>query len=235
MGSIGPEHLSAKERNILLFDSLPATLPTVVLSDDIDRESIASAGVATLAALKEDDLAPNVVWRDLCALSGTFRTFYGSKPVWKVWKKLRQLHQPTSFTLVSGKAEIVRVGKNSSWVLAPYTFETQGRPEMLCSGYIGLVPGAISGKWKIWMFTTLLEQLKGFPSPDRLSDDSISNRCLSNSGDGNFDCIVVGAGYSGLVIAGRLQNVGAKVIVLERDPEVGDNWKNRYHSARCKL
>lgn len=216
-----------------MFDSLPSTLPAAILPQDVDLEAVAKVGVATLAAFKREDLAPNVIWRDLCALTGTFRTFYGPDQVWTVWKKLSQTRQPIGFVDVPGGAEIVRVGKNSSWVLVPYRFETQSFPPLQCSGYIGLVPDPASGKWKVWMLTTLGDQLKGYQSPDKLSEDSISKRWVNDKDDENFDAIVVGAGYSGLAVAGRLQNVGAKVIILESSPDVGDNWKNRYHSARC--
>ncbi|KAJ9603149.1 hypothetical protein H2200_012444 [Cladophialophora chaetospira] len=254
MGSLGPEHLSMKDQNALLFDSLPAYLPNIILPETYDLEALASDAVIRLENLEPSDLAEDVVWRDLCALTGTFRTFYGSINVHSVWKKLFRVHRPHLFKPVLGASEIFRAGKRSSWVQISYTFECRGNPETRCSGFIGLIPDLISSTWKIWLFTTLLEELKGFPSPDKpafqpqangLSDGShASNRFTSGKIPNNlphhlkkkesFDCVVVGAGFSGLAIAGRLHAMGISVLTVEKNPEVGDNWKNRYDSARCK-
>ena len=91
------------------------------------------------------------------------------------------------------------------------------------------------------MLTTLLEELKGFPSPDKPAAESPTNEvgfdCQLPNGikrNDTFDCVVVGAGFSGLAIAGRLHAMGIKCVILEKNPQIGDNWKNRYDSARCK-
>jgi putative flavoprotein involved in K+ transport len=41
---------------------------------------------------------------------------------------------------------------------------------------------------------------------------------------------VVGAGQGGLTIAARLKQLGVDTLVVERNPRVGDNWRNRYRS-----
>jgi cation diffusion facilitator CzcD-associated flavoprotein CzcO len=42
--------------------------------------------------------------------------------------------------------------------------------------------------------------------------------------------LIVGAGQSGLTLAARLGQIGVDALVVEQNPRVGDNWRNRYHS-----
>ena len=35
-------------------------------------------------------------------------------------------------------------------------------------------------------------------------------------------------GHSGLDVAARLKYLGVKTLIVERNPRVGDNWRNRY-------
>ncbi|KAK6383925.1 hypothetical protein LTS17_003217 [Exophiala oligosperma] len=245
MGSLGAEKIvSLKDTNTLLFESLPASLPHTRLPDDVGIDAVATAGVALLDTLHENqsDLIDGVVWRDLCALTGTFRTFYGVQRVWSVWNKLSRTHQPCNFKVIPGTAEVVHAGDSSSWIMTAYEFECRGDPATKCSGFVGLVPDPASpSQWKIWMFTTLLEELIGFPNPDVAAAPKTKTNGVITNGDSShhtagedddFQVVVVGAGFSGLAVAGRLHAMGIKVVVIERNPELGDNWKNRYESAR---
>lgn len=47
-----------------------------------------------------------------------------------------------------------------------------------------------------------------------------------------FEVAVVGAGPAGLLVARRLQQEGADVIVLDAHARVGDSWRERYGSLR---
>jgi hypothetical protein len=47
-----------------------------------------------------------------------------------------------------------------------------------------------------------------------------------------FDCIVVGGGYSGLALGGRLKALGISLVILEKNSRVGGNWLNRYSSMK---
>jgi hypothetical protein len=126
-----------------------------------------------------------------------------------------------------------------SWVQARFTFETHGQPGTVCSGHIALSLDS-SSQWKIWTLTTMLEEIKGFPSPDSIKFASGNNEAVNgnhsnaHNADPDFDCVIVGAGFSGLCLAGRLTALGVRSVTLERNARVGDNWRNRYDSARCK-
>ncbi|KAH7397964.1 dimethylaniline monooxygenase (N-oxide forming) [Cadophora sp. MPI-SDFR-AT-0126] len=59
-----------------------------------------------------------------------------------------------------------------------------------------------------------------------------SNGALTASHPYDFDCVVVGGGPAGLSTGGRLKSLGLSYVVLDRNEQAGDNWKNRYSSAR---
>ncbi len=44
----------------------------------------------------------------------------------------------------------------------------------------------------------------------------------------------VGAGHNGLALAARLQALGVKTLIIERNARVGDNWRNRYEVGSCE-
>ncbi|HGJ8975505.1 TPA: flavin-containing monooxygenase [Pseudomonas aeruginosa] len=53
---------------------------------------------------------------------------------------------------------------------------------------------------------------------------------------GNFDVIVVGAGFAGLYLIHSLRQKGLSVLAFEAGPEVGGTWFwNRYPGARCDI
>ena len=43
-------------------------------------------------------------------------------------------------------------------------------------------------------------------------------------------CLAVGAGHNGLALSARLQALGVKTLIVERNARVGDNWRNRYEA-----
>jgi hypothetical protein len=95
------------------------------------------------------------------------------------------------------------------------------------------------GKWKIWLLRTILEGLKGEGSVDFLApgEERKESKDVNGNGKGlsHFNCVVIGAGQAGLSVAGRLKALGVSCVVLEKYAEVGDNWKMRYDSCKCKL
>jgi hypothetical protein len=44
--------------------------------------------------------------------------------------------------------------------------------------------------------------------------------------------LIIGAGHSGLDLAARLKCLGVRTLVVEKNPRIGDNWRNRY-DALC--
>ena len=44
------------------------------------------------------------------------------------------------------------------------------------------------------------------------------------------EVLIIGAGQSGLALAAQLHHLGVPYLVAERNPRIGDNWRNRYDS-----
>jgi hypothetical protein len=57
----------------------------------------------------------------------------------------------------------------------------------------------------------------------------------ANSVKKDFECVIIGGGQAGLSTAGRLAALGVSYVILEAFAEVGDNWKTRYDSTKCKF
>lgn len=48
--------------------------------------------------------------------------------------------------------------------------------------------------------------------------------------DGDPTVLIVGGGQSGLELAARLGCLDVSVVVVEKNPRVGDNWRDRYEA-----
>ena len=219
------------------IENLKGSLPHAEVATNVDHASVASSCIKKLNHFNTQTFTGQAIWRDVYALTGTVRTFNGAEQIQSVWTELSDLHHQSGFNLISGSSKVVRLDTNCSWIQARFSFDTAGQPEALCSGQIGIVPDRNSG-WKIWLLTTILEEIKGFPSPDfigpQATDETISEPAGAPQSS-QFDCVVVGAGFGGLCLAGRLKAIGVRSVTLERNANIGDNWTNRYESARCKI
>lgn len=222
---------------------LPGTLPTVPLPDDIDCGLVAPTCIAYLNKLEEENLATDSFWRDCLCMIGSIRTFHTSASIITAWRDVHPQRKPFNFQYVDGSAHVFNLSNGRrAWVTAMFTFETTGEQASKCSGMCNLVPDG-KGSWKIWAFSTILEELKGMEkgNPDEMSwtaqSGPIPNLTRSDSGIDQqyFDCLIVGAGMSGLCTASRLQALGVSYVAVDRNAEVGENWSKRYDSAKLHL
>ena len=56
------------------------------------------------------------------------------------------------------------------------------------------------------------------------------------AGANNYDAIIVGAGFSGIEMAGKLKQAGIKYLILEKSSGVGGTWRyNSYPGLRCDV
>lgn len=233
MTQLAPRVPSIKESKPgAVLANLPGSLPRTTIARDVDHAAIAVSCIDNLKSLTLDTLADDAVWRDLWALTGTARTFYRPECMLPAWSELSISQRPKEFSLVPQSSKVVQLGEDFCWIQAGFVFECEGPPATTCSGIIGIVPDGHSG-WKIWMLSTILEQLHGNLNPDVMpSMSEVHAAETNNSEEINFGCVIVGAGFSGLCVAGCLQAVGVRTITLEQNSCIGKNWLNRYHSAR---
>ncbi|RLL95867.1 hypothetical protein CFD26_105769 [Aspergillus turcosus] len=213
-----------------ILPSLLDELPSAIIPDDVDLASIAGPFADCLTRLSASDFAEVPIWRDCFALTGTLRTFYSAWTVSEVYRNRCLARQAQSFHLQADDAHIVRIGPSCSWIDVPFSFETNASPAACCSGVLSLIPSGERGGYRIWMLQTVLDQFKGYPSVDTL--DATTQSPSAGDSTTHFDCLIVGAGHSGLNVAGRLKALGVSYLVIDKNPCVGDNWRLRYDSAK---
>ena len=226
------------------LSSLPFSLPKTSNVQGIDHVGVAASWVERLTALRADHFVKEAYWRDLLALTGTFRTFQSPQSIIFAWKELTEKYSLSDLQLVPNSSAI-RSNPTISWIHARFTFRVSTRPAAKCSGILRLVPDA-DGRWKIWVLSTILEEIEGLDNPDVLllrsqqklsaTEDSPSQISLRKRKDerrprsNEFGCVVIGAGMAGLSTLSRLRALGVSAIAVERHRELGGNWLARYDS-----
>jgi putative flavoprotein involved in K+ transport len=184
---------------------------------------------------------PDGWWRDLLAFTWDLRTFQGTDAIIGALDQTLESARPSGFVLTEGKEPVlVEVDENTRWVQAFFDFETAVARG---AGFFRLMPDG-AGAWKAWTVLTTMDALKGFEErlgPRRTVGVSHGEEQARLSWlerrqrEGEFTdsepaVLVVGAGQGGLTVAARLGQLGVDTLVVERNPRVGDNWRNRYRS-----
>jgi hypothetical protein len=209
----------------------PSSLPTIIIPQNTDASSVANSFAPKLEQLNESHFVKDAVWRDIFALTGTLRTFYGPASILAAWSETSQRAKAGFFVINS--ARVNRTPFGAHWVESLFSFETKAIPETACTAIVTLVLDN-DGNWRIWTMRTILEELKGQPSVNCLTKAEASKLSNGYEEKSHFDCIVIGGGQAGLSVAGRLKALGVSYVVVDKYKEVGDNWKNRYDSAKRK-
>ena len=201
--------------------------------------AIASADPARIADLFIEDS----YWKDLLAFSWEFRLFSGRANIEAGLKALLPAVKPHSVRYGAGRSAprlLKRLGKPV--IEGFFDFDTQvGR----CTGFARLMfdPGNPLSS-RAWIVLTTLQELHGFeetigsrrPSGHEYSrnfggDNWLDKRIKEQTyADRDPQVLIIGAGQSGLAVAARMRQIGVDALIVEKDPRVGDNWRNRYHS-----
>ncbi|KAF8523192.1 hypothetical protein JB92DRAFT_2705437 [Gautieria morchelliformis] len=193
-----------------------------VASGDID---------AVLVLFLEDGL-----WRDMLALTWTMRTIHGTSRIRKLLEarlaeaKVDHIHLPTHRDKQPSLFEVPGL----IWVQAFFDFETAVG---VCSGIFRVVPTA-NGQWKAHVMYTNMESLRGMPykvGPLRSFEpnhgqwlDRRAKEAAFEDADPNV--LIVGGGHGGLDTAARLKYQDVPALVIEKNPRIGDNWRDRYQA-----
>jgi hypothetical protein len=229
---------------------LPVALPANPIKNDIDTKFIADKFTQILNTLSDKNFKDDAVWRDHFAFTGSIRTFYGPSTIGKAFNETSKIVKPRNF-IITKPGQIMRPGK-FAWIDMHFNFETGGIPATTASGFLSVVP--VDGEWKIWVLRTILEELKGHESVDRLepsysdrsgtnemnganddTQDTSGDYSHSNGGKLHFDTVVIGGGQAGLCTGGRLKALGLSYLVVDKHAQTGDSWRTRYDSTRRKL
>jgi hypothetical protein len=182
-------------------------------------------------------------WRDLLALTWGIKTVSGASAIVREIRAHSDRVKPSGFVIDPGRTPpraVKRAGTDA--IEAIFAFETvEGRG----SGVLRLVPDASDGgKPKAWTLLTALDELKGFeehvgklrPDGKSYSRDFHGPNWLDlrTSAAAYIDrdptVLVVGGGQAGLSIAARLTQLQVDTLIVDRERQIGDNWRNRYHA-----
>ncbi|KAK5222259.1 hypothetical protein LTR72_006516 [Exophiala xenobiotica] len=237
---------------------LPVSLPTIPIPEFIDVDAVANYFNSSFEVLGESHFLQDAIWRDTLVMTGTLRTFYSAQSIAAAWKDTSATQKPTSFE-ISGKARVHKAA-DAHWANIPFKFETRGVPAMTADGLLSVIPDK-DGIWKIWIMRTIIKDLKGQPSVDKLEPTySLNGEKLLNGPNGpngtieysngttpngtltngeskhgpnvDFEAVVIGGGQAGLSVGGRLKALCVRYVVLDKYEEVGDSWAKRYDSTR---
>ncbi|KAF8882841.1 hypothetical protein BD779DRAFT_1612399 [Infundibulicybe gibba] len=182
-----------------------------------------------------DHFLEDAFWRDLLALSWDFRTFSGKEKMNKFLSDRLLLAKPTNFRLRDEYLALQRPFPDLAWISAMFDFETDVG---LASGVFRLVPTS-TGEWKAHGILTNLEDLKGFPEqlgprrgqsidPGEVWAENRRRECEFKDADPAV--LIIGGGQSGLGLAARLKCLNISALVVEKNPRIGDNWRDRYEA-----
>ena len=186
---------------------------------------------------------PDGYWKDIVSFTWAYRTFAGLAEIERGFKQTVADVRPCRARLSPGRTPPRLVKRSARKVIEAYfDFDTDaGRG----TGFVRLPfdPDAPQPP-RAWILLTTLQELAG--SPPRLGDrrptgvgfsesfagdNWLGQRLKASAYEGRDpEVLIVGGGHSSLILAARLAVMGADVLVVERNPRIGDNWRNRYHS-----
>ncbi|KAF4886350.1 putative indole-3-pyruvate monooxygenase YUCCA3 [Colletotrichum fructicola] len=219
-----------------IYDVLPNTSSTDWA--DVDASKVGLSVVTELSEGLQRRHQPSVAklftgnttgvhWKDTLALTAHLRTFNGGKTVAAALVELSHLRRITAVEF--GAAQVVKANEELAWVDCSFYFSTES-PKARCRGKLMLIPDGADGEWRIWSMSTWLTNFE-----DHLEDETLLRHPsipLPAETDFRTDVLVIGGGNAGVILAGRLKALNVDYVVVDRNKQVGDNWRLRYDCMR---
>jgi putative flavoprotein involved in K+ transport len=193
-----------------------------------DFERVLTAGdINTAAAL----FVADCYWRDLVAFTWNIVTVEGAEGIRDLLSHTLGRVQPRAFAVADelGTPDAA----TESWI----KFETSVGQGI---GHLRLRDG------KAWTLLTTLNELKGHEEPQRdrrpkgTEHGAVPNRQTwleqrrhEAQELGHVSqpyAVIVGGGQGGIALGARLRQLGVPSIIVDRNPQPGDAWRNRYKS-----
>jgi cation diffusion facilitator CzcD-associated flavoprotein CzcO len=214
------------------------TDPHSIVEDWLADAEAALRGAETTAFA--DLFAGNGWWRDRLVFSWDLRTL-GGRDVIAEFLKSHLSDAAVQRLELSATHPVSRIEGPAGrvWVEGFFDIETavaRGR------GIVRLVQTEEGPK--AWTLLTTVTELKGFEeSTGHRRPKGVHhgvNRSQENWREKRTDAVefvdtdpqvvILGAGQGGLTLAARLDQLGVSSVIIERNPRVGDSWRNRYKS-----
>ncbi len=170
-------------------------------------------------------------WRDLLSFTWNIRTMEGRGAIAAMLEACLDTAAPTGWRR-DGPAERTEDGI-AAWI----AFETAAA---WGTGRVTLRDG------KGYILLTAMEDLKGHEDPrgsarikgiehraDRARKTWSERRAETTARLGREDqpeVLIVGGGQGGVALAARLKQLDVPALIVEKNPRIGDSWRNRYRS-----
>lgn len=198
--------------------------------------AIGAGDAARLAGL----FAPECHWRDLLAFDWNLHTVSGAATIADRLVSRSGPTAPRGFAIAAGRTpprRVTRAGTDA--IEAIFTFETATGP---CNGVLRLVNEG--GAPRAWTLMTALDEIRGHEDPANGKRWQDVDWKRNFGGENWLDrrkkavayvdrdpaVLVVGGAQAGLSVAARLSLLGIDTLVVDRDPRIGDSWRQRYHA-----
>ncbi|KAJ3901259.1 hypothetical protein F5879DRAFT_1011498 [Lentinula edodes] len=204
------------------------------LSPNVNPEEIVSKWFSAFAKLAEAGDVEGLIslfmsesyWRDVLAFTWDFRTFIGSDKIKQFLRDRLSASKAKMFKLRDDYLELQQPYPDIAWIGFLFDFE------------VGV--WSCDGSWKAHTIFTNLEELKGNPEKVGEMRESRMDHGLWSAQrqraaafeDKEPIALIIGGGQGGLAVAARLKMLGVSALIVEKNPRIGDNWRNRY-KALC--
>ena len=182
-------------------------------------------------------------WKDLLALTWEYRTFCGRAAIGDAFEAAAGAMGIRNVRIAANRAAPCHVHRSGKLVIEGYfDFETSAGTGV---GFARLLHDPTDpGRPRTWQLLTALHHLHGFEErigPNRPTGEKYSKIDAPESwrqdrereiafADRNPEVVIIGAGQGGLMLAARLRQMGADVLVVEKTARVGDVWRTRYNN-----
>ena len=179
-------------------------------------------------------------WKDLLALTWEHKVFSGREEIAESLDRVLGQMRPRNIRLADSRPAPSSQRRASREVVEGYfDFDTNVGQATAFVRLLATDQGPAA-----WILLTTLQELRGFeekigkrrPTGDDYAMNVHGRNWLEDREERRDfsgrepEVIVVGAGHSGLTAAARLRQLGVDVLVVEKQPRVGDVWRNRYRS-----
>jgi len=232
------ESLGIKQPQIDAFKSSPENVRSTVndflssFSSAIQKKDV--KGILGL-------IQPDGWWRDFLALTWNIRTFHSHPTIekflqdgWVFDKGFGglELDESTGKTL-----QLAQPFPDVAWIQFFVKFKVKAGEG---DGVIRLVPNPTPNGlvWKAHVIMTTLMSIAGHPEKLGGLRDPHSNQGMwkvdrereTDFLDREPSVMIIGGGQSGLDVAARLKVLGVDALIVERNKEIGQQWKDRYEA-----
>ncbi|ANI80125.1 putative oxidoreductase CzcO-like (plasmid) [Sphingobium sp. EP60837] len=177
-------------------------------------------------------------WRDLFVFTWTITPRNGRDEVVRSLMAALPPARPRNFRIAENRTAPRPVSRSGEAVIeAIFEFETD-----VARG-AGILRLPVNNPEQAWMISTSLHEIKGREWPiddnrptgqhDRLfGGDTKATRHARELeyADRQPSVLIVGGGHNGISTGAQLRMLGVDALVIERLPNVGDVWRNRYSS-----